>query len=92
MEIQGSAADLIKAAMLNIYRKLKANNYQTRMLLQIHDELVFEAPPAEFADIAELVEREMTTALPLEVPLKVDICTGPNWLDVEELAVRQVAM
>lgn len=85
MEIQGSAADLIKAAMLNIYRRLKETGCRARMLLQIHDELVFEAPPEELSEVAELVEREMTTALSLEVPLKVDLAAGPNWLDVSEL-------
>ncbi len=85
MEIQGSAADLIKAAMLSIHRKLKENKSQARMLLQIHDELVFEATPDELNEVAELVEREMTTALSLDVPLKVDLSAGPNWLDVTEL-------
>ncbi len=85
MEIQGSAADLIKVAMLNIYRRLRRENYQARMLLQIHDELVFEVPPGELDAVARLVSEEMTTALRLEVPLKVDLAAGPNWLDVEDL-------
>ncbi len=55
------------------------------MLLQIHDELVFEAPEAEIPRLAELVEPVMTTALKLSVPLKVDIAAGPNWLDVESI-------
>jgi DNA polymerase-1 len=86
MEIQGSAADLIKTAMLCIHRRLKSEERSSRMLLQIHDELVFEAPPAELHELAALVNHEMTTALDLEVPLKVEIAAGPNWLDVEELA------
>jgi DNA polymerase-1 len=86
MEIQGSAADLIKTAMLRIYRRLKSEKRSARMLLQIHDELVFEAPPGEIADLAALVNEEMTTALCLEVPLRVEIASGPNWLDVEEVA------
>ena len=53
------------------------------MILQIHDELVFEAPADEIAELAALVAREMTTALDLSVPLKVDLAAGPNWLDVE---------
>ncbi len=85
MEIQGSAADLIKVAMLNIYRRLRRENYQARMLLQIHDELVFEVPPGELDAVARLVSEEMTTALRLEVPLKVDLAAGPNWLDVDDL-------
>jgi DNA polymerase-1 len=85
MQIQGSAADLIKVAMLNIYRRLKQEAYQARLLLQIHDELVFEVPPEELQPVAELVRQEMTRALRLQVPLKVDLAAGPNWLDVEDL-------
>jgi DNA polymerase-1 len=87
MEIQGSAADLIKMAMLSIHRRLKREGLQTRMLLQIHDELVFEVPPAELDQAAELVRHEMTHALAsqLQVPLEVDLAAGPNWLDVKPL-------
>ena len=96
MEIQGSAADLIKMAMLNIYRRLRSEKRQARMLLQIHDELVFEAPPDEVDDVAALVVEEMTTRLEkdlkLEVPLKVDIAAGPNWLDVEELQIAECGL
>jgi DNA polymerase-1 len=83
MEIQGSAADLIKVAMLNVYRRLKNENRQARMLLQIHDELVFEVPPDEISPVAQVVHEEMTRALAdkLRVPLKVDVETGPNWLE-----------
>jgi DNA polymerase-1 len=85
MQIQGSAADLIKRAMLLIYRRLRNEQRQARMLLQIHDELVFEVPPKELRDVAELVSEEMTTALKLDVPLKVDLSEGPNWLDLRDL-------
>ena len=89
MEIQGSAAALIKMAMLNIFRRFRHEKYQSRMLLQIHDELVFEVPPTEMQDIVEAVRHEMTTpleeSLGLEVPLRVDLAAGPNWLDVEEI-------
>ena len=85
MEVQGSAADLIKLAMLNIHRRLRQEKRRARMLLQIHDELVFEAPDEEIAGLAELVRREMTGALDLSVPLKVDLASGPNWLDVEPI-------
>ena len=89
MEIQGSAADLIKLAMLNIHRRLRNERRRAKMLLQIHDELVFEAPPEELAATAALVREEMTTtvekALNLQAPLRVDIAAGPNWLDVESL-------
>jgi DNA polymerase-1 len=86
MEIQGSAADLIKAAMLNIHRRLAREGRQSRMLLQIHDELVFETPPGELKEVAALAGEEMTRALTLSVPLKVDLAAGPNWLDVKPLA------
>jgi DNA polymerase-1 len=89
MEIQGSAADLIKLAMLGIHRRLQKENCRTRMLLQIHDELVFEVPPEEADSAPGLVRHEMTVpleqALKLEVPLKVDLAIGPNWLDVEDV-------
>jgi DNA polymerase-1 len=89
MEIQGSAADLIKLAMLAISRRLRREGRRARMLLQIHDELVFEVPPDEFAAVAALVREEMTAPrereLKLQVPLKVDLAAGPNWLDVEEV-------
>jgi DNA polymerase-1 len=86
MEIQGSAADLIKSAMVNIHRRLRAERRLSRMLLQIHDELVFEVPPEELADVARLVRDEMAGALAsrLEIPLKVDVGVGPDWLDQEE--------
>jgi DNA polymerase-1 len=83
--IQGSAADLIKRAMLAVDRRLREERLQTRMLLQIHDELVFEAPDPEIPRLAALVNEAMTTALDLDVPLKVDMAWGPNWLDVEPL-------
>ena len=90
MEIQGSAADLIKLAMLHIHRRLRREGLKSRMLLQIHDELVFEAPPGELKRLAALVQEEMTTPLGkklgLRTPLKVDLAAGPNWLDVEEMS------
>jgi DNA polymerase-1 len=89
MEIQGSAADLIKVAMLNCYRRLKAERRKARMLLQIHDELVFEVPPDELADVSRLVHDEMSQALAdrVQVPLKVDVEAGPNWLDTKACLV-----
>jgi DNA polymerase-1 len=89
MEVQGSAADLIKLAMLNVLRRLKRNRFRARLLLQIHDELVLEAPPDELPGVAEVVRREMTepvrAALQLRVPLRVDLAAGPSWLDVKEI-------
>jgi DNA polymerase-1 len=86
MEIQGSAADLMKLAMLNVHRRLKAEGRRTKMLLSVHDELVFEVPPDEVRVVADLVRHEMTSALTLSVPLKVDVAAGPNWLDGEDVA------
>jgi len=80
--IQGSAADLIKRAMLAVDRRIRDERLEARVLLQIHDELVFECPEAEVPALAKLVREAMTTALDLDVPLKVDIAAGPNWLDV----------
>ncbi len=89
MEIQGSAADLLKLAMLAIHRRLRQERRQARMLLTVHDELVFETPADELDALVELVREEMTTPLEkrlgLDVPLRVEICAGPNWLDVEEV-------
>ena len=85
MEIQGSAADLIKLAMLRVHSRMTAEKLEAKMLLSVHDELVFEVPPAEAPALAELVRGEMTGAMALKVPLKVDVSCGPNWLDGEEV-------
>jgi len=77
--IQGSAADIIKVAMVNIDRRLRHENLQTRMVLQVHDELVFDVPAAEVELIKQLVKLEMENAVPLSVPLVVDIGVGANW-------------
>jgi DNA polymerase I len=82
--IQGSAADLIKIAMIKIDRALTAHGLETKMLLQVHDELVFEAPPDEIEGVATIVKREMEQAAVLSVPLVVDIGTGGNWMETKE--------
>ena len=81
--IQGSAADLIKVAMINIDRVIREQRLESRMLLQVHDELVFECPPGELELMKSLVVREMTTAVQLDVPLAVDIGVGSNWLETK---------
>ena len=81
--IQGSAADLIKIAMNNIHSELSSSGHSARLLLQIHDELVFEIPQAELLFAREFIEREMTNAIKLEVPVKVNIELGPNWLEAK---------
>ncbi|WMI69373.1 DNA polymerase I [Mangrovimonas sp. YM274] len=79
--IQGSAADIIKIAMINIYKKLEEGNYKTKMLLQVHDELVFDVYKPELETIKTLVKTEMESAYTLEVPLDVELDTGDNWLE-----------
>ena len=78
--IQGSAADLIKVAMINIQRKIEQDNLPVKLILQIHDELVFELPAAEAEKHARCIDRQMATAIALDVPLKIDINYGPTWL------------
>jgi len=78
--IQGSAADLIKIAMINIQRKIEAEQLPIKLILQIHDELVFELPAAEADKHAKWIREEMTGAIKLDIPLKVDITFGPSWL------------
>ena len=79
--IQGSAADIIKIAMINIHNKLVTNNYKTKMLLQVHDELVFDVYKPELETIKTLVKTEMEKAFKLKVPLDVDLDVGDNWLE-----------
>lgn len=81
--IQGSAADLIKIAMIRIHAKLQTEKLKSRMLLQVHDELVFETPPEELKVLHVLVQQEMETAAELSVPLVVDIGTGMNWVETK---------
>jgi DNA polymerase-1 len=82
--IQGSAADLIKVAMIRIHDALIAKKMKSHMLLQVHDELVFECPADELAELNALVVHQMTTAVKLDVPLVVDVGTGANWLETKE--------
>lgn len=81
--IQGSAADLIKVAMIRVHDRIRAERLQSRMLLQVHDELVFEAPPAELDALQTIVTAEMTSAVELRVPLVVDLGVGDNWLEAK---------
>ena len=81
--IQGSAADLIKLAMIAISRRLRDEGHEAKMLLQIHDELVFDVPPEELDAITELVTHEMQSVMSLRVPLKVDAKSGDNWADAD---------
>ncbi len=83
--IQGSAADLIKLAMIRVDQALTRDSHPGIMLLQIHDELVFEVPENQLESLVALVRKEMESALDLDVPLLVDCAAGPNWLEIEEI-------
>lgn len=74
---------MIKLAMIRIAAKLEERSMQARMLLQVHDELVFETPPAEEAQLRQIVKTEMENVYQLAVPLVVDIGAGPNWRDAK---------
>ena len=79
--IQGSAADIIKIAMINIYNKLQAGLYKTKMLLQVHDELVFDVYKPELENMKKLIKQEMENAYKLSVPLDIEMDMGTNWLE-----------
>jgi len=81
--LQGTAADLIKLAMIAIHHQLAAQNFRTRMILQVHDELLFEAPPDELDRLRPLVRAAMEQVHTLLVPLVVDLKAGPNWRDMK---------
>jgi DNA polymerase-1 len=81
--LQGTAADLIKLAMIGIDEEMRSRRLQSRMLLQVHDELLFEVPSSEVETMHRLVQEKMENVHPLKVPLLVEIGVGPNWRDVE---------
>lgn len=81
--IQGSAADIIKRAMVNVHARLAKEGLRARLLLQVHDELVLEAPADEADEAAALVAREMSESVQAAVPLKVDVATGKSWMDAK---------
>ena len=83
MPVQGTSADIIKVAMINLYREMNQRRLKSKMLLQVHDELVFEVPQEEIAEMNKLVPLLMSTALELSVALKVDTKTGSNWGEME---------
>ncbi|MAG37573.1 MAG: DNA polymerase I [Dehalococcoidia bacterium] len=84
--IQGGQADLIKVAMIDIHRDLKEAGLQSRMILQVHDELVFEVPEDELPRVAPLVKERMETAMSLDVPIVVEMKTGRNWDELSPLS------
>ena len=80
MPVQGTAADIIKIAMIDIYKILKKGNYKTKMLLQVHDELVFDMHKDEKEELTTIIKDSMEKAYEINVPLRVDIGEGDNWL------------
>lgn len=85
--IQGSAADIIKIAMVNVYNLLREKKLKTKMLLQVHDELVFEVPSDELSQVSKLVKTEMEQAVKLSVPLVVDVKLGDDWYSMKNIKV-----
>jgi len=83
--VQGSAADLIKIAMINIHRKMKEKRFESLMTLQVHDELVFEVVKKELDKMKELIKKEMEEAVKLAVPVKVSVQCGKNWLEMKDI-------
>ena len=79
--IQGSAADIIKIAMINIHKRLETGDWKAKMLLQVHDELVFDVPRTEVESLSAMVKEEMENAFVMDVPLVVDLGIGENWLE-----------
>jgi DNA polymerase-1 len=81
MPLQGSSADIIKAAMLGVAQKLKAGDYKAKLVLQVHDELVIDCPKDEVEEVAKLLKTEMENAVALNVPLTVEVGIGENWFE-----------
>jgi DNA polymerase-1 len=81
--IQGSASDLIKLAMIDIHRQIKQQGLKTKMMMQIHDELVFDVPDVEMKKVVELVKDRMENVMKLDVPIRLDLKKGKNWLEME---------
>ena len=81
--IQGTAADIIKLAMVNMAERLKEEGLEAKMLLQVHDELIFEAPEEEVESLKKIVPEVMENAIELKVPLIVDVAYGSTWYDAK---------
>ena len=87
--IQGSAADIIKLAMLRVHAALRDQELKSKLLLQVHDELVLEVPEAELDQVARLLKKEMEQVWELDVPLVVDVYYGRNWRDTEPYELKE---
>ena len=83
MPVQGTSADIIKVAMINLDREMDKRQLKSKMLLQVHDELLFEVPQEELGEIKGLIDDIMPRAMDLSVPLKVEIKVGRNWGEME---------
>jgi DNA polymerase-1 len=83
MPIQGTASDIVKIAMLRVEEEFRREQLQARMLMQVHDELLVEAPVAEAPRVVEILKKEMETAVKLDVPLIADVGVGDNWMDAK---------
>jgi DNA polymerase-1 len=83
MPIQGTASDIVKIAMIRVAKALRDAGLETRMIMQVHDELLFEAPESEVKAASEMIVREMENAATLDVPLVVEIGVGDNWMDAK---------
>ena len=83
MPIQGTASDIVKIAMINVYNALRKESLGTRMIMQVHDELLFEAPKGEIEKASAIIKREMESAATLSVPLIAEIGVGDNWMNAK---------
>ena len=83
MPIQGTAADIMKLAMINVYNSLESTTLESKILMQVHDELVFEVPTEELEPLKSIVVTEMPNAMDLDVELKVETKQGPSWGDMK---------
>jgi DNA polymerase-1 len=92
MPIQGTAADIVKIAMIRVDERLRTDRFRSRLLLSVHDELLFEVPTDEVEPLAAMVREVMEGALPLAVPLTVDVKVGPNWESMTPLTRRDAAL
>ena len=83
MPIQGTASDIVKIAMINVFNALKKEGLKTRMIMQVHDELLFETPESEIKRASAIIKREMESAATLDVPLIAEIGVGDNWMNAK---------
>ena len=83
MPLQGTSADIIKIAMINVYNRLKTEKLQSKLILQIHDELIIDAPESEKQVVGEILKEEMENAVSLSVPLTVEVSSGKTWYEAK---------